>query len=229
MWQNSIFEINDVSIGGISAVDDIPFIERYGNQADSNISTIQVRADAWILPFLNVSLIGGNLKTDSDVTLQFTPLFRALYEARTGDELPATVNGPASTSGSTIGLGLTTGFKYDSLVMSVSANYARTTTNETNSEINALVIIGMMGYDFGDMGLQILMGMQYLDTDRILSGQIDLGEGKDPLDFTLDVGIEETTFMFGVNKDIGRNWALSAFLGLNGTRTQLTAMFGYRW
>lgn len=35
--------------------------------------------------------------------------------------------------------------------------------------------------------------------------------------------------MFGVNKDIGRNWALSAFLGLNGTRTQLTAIFGYRW
>jgi len=176
-----------------------------------------------------LSFIGGHLETDSDVTLQFTPLFQALYEAKTGDELPATLYAPASTSGSTVGFGLTTGFKYDSLVMSASATYAKTTTNETNSEINALVIIGLMGYDFGDMGMQILMGMQFLDTDRILSGQIDLGEGKDPLDFSLDLGIEETTFMFGVNKDIGRNWALSAFLGLNGTRTQLTAMFGYRW
>ena len=229
MRQSGKFDIFDVSIGGISAVEDIPFIERYGNKVDSTISTVQVRADVWILPFLNLSFIGGNLKTDSDVTLRFTPLFQALYELRTGDELPAEIYSPASTSGSTVGLGLTTGFKYDSLVMSASVNYARTTTNETNSEINALVIIGLMGYDFGDLGMQILTGFQYLDTDRIMTGQIDLGEGKDPLDFSLELGIEETTFMFGVNKDIGRNWALSAFLGLNGTRTQLTAMFGYRW
>lgn len=229
LWQTGEFDIFDISIGGISAVDDIPFIERYGNKVDSNISTVQVRADAWILPFLNVSIIGGNLKTSSDVTLQFTPLFRALYEAQTGDELPETVYAPASTSGSTVGFGLTTGFKYDSLVMSLSGNYARTTTNETNSEIDALVLVALMGYDFGDIGMQILMGMQYLDTDRIMVGEIDLGEGRDPLNFSLDVGIEETTFMFGVNKDIGRNWALSAFLGLNGTRSQLTAMFGYRW
>jgi len=229
MRQSGEFDIFDVSIGGISAVDDIPFIERYGNKVDSTISTVQVRADVWILPFLNLSFIGGNLKTDSDVTLQFTPLFQALYELKTGDELPASIYSPASTSGSTVGIGLTTGFKYDSLVMSASVNYARTTTNETNSEINALVIIGLMGYDFGDLGMQILTGFQYLDTDRIMTGQIDLGEDKAPLDFSLELGIEETTFMFGVNKDIGRNWALSAFLGLNGTRTQFTAMFGYRW
>ena len=79
------------------------------------------------------------------------------------------------------------------------------------------------------MGMQILTGIQYLDTDRTISGQIDLGEGRDTLDFSLDVGIEETMFMAGVNKDIGRNWNLSAFLGLNGTRVQGTALFGYRW
>lgn len=87
----------------------------------------------------------------------------------------------------------------------------------------------MVGYDFGDMGMQILTGIQYLDTDRTIIGQLDLGEGKDPVDFSIDVGIEETMFMFGVNKDIGRNWSLSAFIGFNGTRSQGTAMFGYRW
>jgi len=79
------------------------------------------------------------------------------------------------------------------------------------------------------MGMQILSGIQYLDTDRTIRGQIDLGEDKDPLVFTVDVGIEETLFMAGINKDIGRNWSLSAFLGLNGTRKQGTVMFGYRW
>jgi hypothetical protein len=204
MWQNGDFDIFDVSVGGISVVDDIPLIERYGNEVNSTISTVQVRADFWVLPFLNLSVIGGNLKTDSDVTLHFTPLFQALYEAQTGDELPATINSPAGTSGTTIGIGLTTGLKYENLVMSALLTYAQTTTNETNSEINALVFVGMVGYDFGDMGMQILTGIQYLDTYRTIVGQIDLGEGKDPLAFSIDVGIEETMFMAGINKDIGR-------------------------
>jgi hypothetical protein len=50
-----------------------------------------------------------------------------------------------------------------------------------------------------------------------------------PLDFSIDVDIEETIFMAGINKDIGRNWNLSAFIGLNGTRKQGTMLFGYRW
>jgi len=227
--QSGKFDIFDVSVGGLSAVEDIPLLESFGNSVDSTISTVQVRADFWVLPFLNVSFIGGNLKTDSDVTLQFTPLFQTLYKLKTGDELPATLTAPASTSGTTLGMGLTTGFKYDSLVMSASLNYAKTTTVETDFDIRALVVVAMVGYDFGDMGMQILSGIQYLDTDRTIVGQLDLGEGKDPLDFSIDLGIEETMFMFGVNKDIGRNWSLSAFIGLNGTRSQGTAMFGYRW
>jgi len=229
MIQDAEFDILDISVGGISAVEDIPFIERYGNSADSRISTLQVRADFWVLPFLNVSVLGGNLKTDTDVTLHFTPLFRNLYELKTGDELPEIVQGPASTTASTLGVGLTTGFKYESLVMSASLTYAKTVTHETKSDIKALVFVGMAGYDFGDMGMQIMTGIQYLDTDTTIAGQLDIGEGRDPLDFSLDVGIEEVLFMAGVNKDIGRNWTLSGFLGLNGTRTQGTLIFGYRW
>jgi hypothetical protein len=41
--------------------------------------------------------------------------------------------------------------------------------------------------------------------------------------------MEETLFMAGFNKDIGRNWTLTGFLGLNGSREQGTLMFGYRW
>jgi hypothetical protein len=229
MLQSADMTINDIAVGGVSAVNDIPFLQRFGNKADSDITTLQARADFWVLPFLNLSILGGNLETDTDVTLRFTPLFRSLYELRTGDALPETVYGPASTTATTLGVGLTTGFKYESLVVSASLTYAETVTNETQSEIDALVFVGMVGYDFGDIGMQILTGVQYLDTDNILSGQIDLGEGKDPLEFSLDVGIEETLFMAGINKDIGRNWNMSAFVGLNGTRKQGTMMFGYRW
>jgi len=229
MIQDGDFDILNVGVGGISVVDDVPLLERYGNKAESSISTVQVRADFWVLPFLNLSVIGGNLETDSDVTLHFTPVFQALYKLKTGDELPAFIEAPAGTTASTLGVGLTTGFKYDNMIMSASLTYAETVTNETNSQIDALVFVGLVGYDFGDMGMQIMSGIQYLDTDRTIAGQIDLGEGKDPLVFTVDLRIEETLFMAGFNKDIGRNWNLSGFLGLNGTRKQGTLMFGYRW
>jgi len=100
--------------------------------------------------------------------------------------------------------------------------------NETNSTINAWVFVGLAGYDFGDMGMQILTGVQYLKTDRTMTGSLDLG-GDKPLAFALDLKFEQTLFMIGVNKDIGRNWTASAFVGLNGSRSQASAIFGYRW
>ena len=67
-----------------------------------------------------------------------------------------------------------------------------------------------------------------MDTDRTIEGRIDLDNGE-PLTFSIDAGIEETTFMLGFNKDILRSWNLSAFLGANGTKTSVSTRFGYRW
>jgi hypothetical protein len=87
----------------------------------------------------------------------------------------------------------------------------------------------MAGYDFGDLGMQVLAGVQYQKTDRVINGLLDLGDGADPLPFGIGIDIEETIFLLGVNKDIGRNWTFNAFAGLNGTRSSLMASFGYRW
>lgn len=48
-------------------------------------------------------------------------------------------------------------------------------------------------------------------------------------EFAIGIDIEETLFLLGINKDIGRNWNFNAFGGLNGTRSSLMASFGYRW
>jgi hypothetical protein len=40
--------------------------------------------------------------------------------------------------------------------------------------------------------------------------------------------IEETIFLIGINKDIGRNWTLTGLAGMNGTRKQGALQFGYR-
>ena len=229
LWQDANIDLTDISVGGISVVDDIPLIDQLGSNFDSNISTVQFRGDFWILPFVNLSVLAGNLKTDTDVNLRFTPAFQKLYKLKTGDDLPEFVQFPASTTAKTLGVGLTTGLQYENLIFTVSANYSRAVTNETKSEVNALVLLGMVGYDFGEIGMQVLTGVQYQKTDQNIFGILALDTRSEPIDFSIGIDIEETMFLLGVNKDIGRNWTLTGMGGLNGTRRQLMMQFGYRW
>ena len=228
LWQNADINITDITISDISLVDDIPLIDALGSYVNSTITSVQLRGDFWLLPFLNLSIFGGDLKTDSDVTLRFTPAFQKIYKLKTGEDLPEFVHFPASTSASTLGIGLTTGMQYENLIASVSVNYSKALTNETNSEISAFVVVGIVGYDFGDIGMQLLTGFQYQKVDRYLIGTIDPGNGVDPFEFGVGFGLEETLFLLGINKDIGRNWTLTAMGGINGTREQAMLNFGYR-
>ena len=229
LWQNADIDLFDVTVGGISVVEDIPLIDALGSKFSSNISSLQLRGDMWILPFLNLSVVGGNLQTDTDVTLRFTPTFQKIYKLKTGEDLPEFVEFPSSTTAQTLGFGLTTGLQYENLIFTASATYARALTNETESKINTLILLGMVGYDFGDLGMQVLTGVQYQKTDRIVLGRLYPADRADPVEFGIGIDIEETMFLLGINKDIGRNWNLNAFGGLNGTRSSFMAGFGYRW
>jgi hypothetical protein len=170
LWQNADINITDIILSDISLVDDIPLIDALGSYVNSTITSVQLRGDFWLLPFLNLSIIGGDLKTDSDVTLRFTPAFQKLYKLKTGEDLPEFAHFPASTSAATLGIGLTTGLQYENLIASVSVNYAKALTKETNSKISAFVVLGIVGYDFGDIGMQLLTGFQYQKTDQYLNG-----------------------------------------------------------
>ena len=229
LWQDAKIDLVDIAVGGISVVDDIPLIDQLGSDFDSTIKTVQFRGDFWILPFVNLSVLAGNLKTDTDVNLRFTPAFQKLYKLKTGDDLPEFVDFPASTTAKTLGFGLTTGLQYENLIITASANYSWAVTNETESEINTLVLLGMVGYDFGEIGMQVLTGVQYQKTDQYINGILSTDSRSEPIDFAIGIGIEETMFLLGVNKDIGRNWTLTGMGGLNGTRRQIIAQFGYRW
>ncbi|QFU76296.1 hypothetical protein EY643_11850 [Halioglobus maricola] len=227
-YQRQDIDLQGFKVQGIDITNDLPLIDPFGSDVENEAVTGQLRADVWVLPFLNVSLLLGELETESDVTLRFTPGFRNLVGLGGGVELPEFYSFESNTSGSTVGLGLLTGFQYEQLVMSLGVNYVETTTNETNSDITSILWLGMVGYDFGAIGLQALAGVQYLDIEQTLEGSLPL-EGGQALNFSLDLGIDETTFLVGFNKDIGSNWTLSAFLGANSTKSSLTGNFGYRW
>jgi hypothetical protein len=227
-YQSADIDMQGFTVQGIDITGDLPLIDPLGSDLESDILTGPMRADFWVLPFLNVSLLLGEMETQSDVTLRFTPGFQTLVELTKGVELPEFYTFDTTTSGTTAGIGLLTGFQYEQLVMSLGVNYVETITDDTNAELESILWMAVVGYDFGAIGLQALAGIQYLDTDRTIEGSIDLEDGE-ALEFAIDIGLEETTFLVGFNKDIGRNWTLSSFLGANSTKTSFTANFGYRW
>ncbi len=77
--------------------------------------------------------------------------------------------------------------------------------------------------------MQVLTGVQYQKTDQEIFGILETDNRAKPIEFSLGIDMEETMFLLGVNKDIGRNWTLTGMGGLNGTRRQVMAQFGYRW
>ncbi len=168
------------------------------------------------------------METESDVTLRLTPAFRTLVRLQTGVELREYETLPVTTTSTMLGLGLSTGFQYESLFGALAVQWATTVVNETRSEVDILVATFLVGYDFGDIGLRLQTGAQYQDWDQRIRGEIPLGGGGDPLEFDIDLSVAKTTFLVGLYKDLGRRWNAALLAGF-GARDQVTTTVGYRF
>ncbi|MGD8439779.1 MAG: hypothetical protein PVG53_04540 [Holophagae bacterium] len=228
------FQRQDMSIDGVTVNNldvgggDVAFIDPQGSGTSNSAQALSVRADVWVLPFLDLDLVAGEVETDSDVTLRFTPQFRSLVRVLTGAELREFETLPVTTTSTMLGVGLSTGFQYESLFGALSAQWATSVVNETGSELDILVATFLVGYDFGDIGLRLQTGAQYQDWDQAIRGEIALGGGRDPLEFDIDLSVDKTTFLVGLYKDFGRTWNATLLAGF-GARDQLTMTLGYRF
>jgi hypothetical protein len=216
--------VNNLDVGG----GDVAFIDPRGSGTSNRARAVSLRTDLWVLPFLNLDLVAGEVATDSDVTLRFTPAFRTLVRLQTGVELREVETLPVTTTSTMLGLGISTGFQFESLFGALSAQWATTVVNETGSEVDILVATFLVGYDFGDVGLRLQTGAQYQDWDQAIRGEIPLGAGRDPLEFDIDLSVDKTTFLVGLYKDVGRSWNAAVLAGF-GARDQLTMNLGYRF
>ena len=216
--------VNNLDVGG----GDVAFVDPQGSETSNRAQALSIRADMWVLPFLNLDVVAGEVETESDVTLRLTPAFRTLVRLQTGVELREYETLPVTTTSTMLGLGLSTGFQYESLFSALSAQWATTVVNETGSEIDILVATFLVGYDFGDVGLRLQTGAQYQDWDQAIRGEIPLGGGRDPLEFDIDLSVEKTTFLVGLYKEFGRSWNAALLAGF-GARDQLTVNLGYRF
>jgi hypothetical protein len=244
-------ELRNLKVGvNGSPWEKIDFVD-FGQPREEN-STVQVKLDAWVFPFMNVYLIGGaidgNAKLEvgvpGDQLLGFLGL-GILCAPPIGE--PAEICGrtlvskaSVDYSGSNVGVGINLAMGWDRFFVTLPMTYVWSDINVIDSTIdafNASPRIGVTG-DVGDMGvIAVFIGATYLDASVGLTGSLSFDTSGVPgLDdtSTIDFKITETNkdkwnYVVGANWDVSKRWSVLVEAGVGGSRENLIVGATYRW
>ncbi|MCT7941429.1 porin family protein [Shewanella holmiensis] len=206
-----------------------------------------LRADVNILPFWNVYALYGKIKVDAVVNADYTGNIRNVFVERWGEFKADLVCGIAEKAGlpicapaefdvpldldyDVVGVGTTLSVGYREFFASVNTTYAATKLSGQDWGDGIITVQPMLGYQFVDYRAQLFLGAEYQGLDATMSGNLGKIDGLDQ-DFTYDVGVElnQWAYLIGFNKQIGKNYNITALYSKGETRDSYTLNFGYRF
>ena len=213
-----------------------------------NAESYTFRADINILPFWNVYGVLGKVNVDAVVDAQYTGKMKDVFEdklgvvggklacsavAGAGVDLcsPGEVSVPLHLDYDVAGIGTTLSVGYKEFFASVNATYSATRLEgQDNWGDGILTIQPMVGYQFLDSRAQVFVGAEYQGLKATMSGNLGYIDALGR-DFTYDVGVklEQWAYLVGFNKQIGRNYNITALYNKGETRSSFTINFGYRF
>jgi len=235
--------LEDLAIGVNGPPDtEIDFVD-FGTPSVEN-SALQLKLDAWVLPFLNVFATIGVFDGKANIPLTFegSDLFP--------DVCAITPNAPMCVrtysavakpnyEGKNIALGMTLAMGWDRFFVAVPVTYAWTDVNIINETVTALNItprIGMTG-DMGERGtVAVFIGATYLSAEVDLSGEIELDTPNGPEGDTTTLAFrisqrnkDPWNALLGFNWEMNKNWSVMAEAGFGGSRENFILGATYRF
>ncbi|WP_144209479.1 virulence protein [Shewanella donghaensis] len=218
--------VDSVSFSGLGdIIDDNVSIK--GSEAFQDSETITLRADMWVLPFLNLYGVIGQTKGSSiaNVQIEFDRPFQ-----------PPLVSDPfdfeLNFKGTTYGAGGTIVGGIGNWFALLDVNYTNTDLDILDGEISSIVVSPRVGYrtKFYGHDTQIWVGAMYQNVEQTFSGYlsdigIPLGDGK----FEVNQHLEDKwNGLFGGQIALGKGFDLLIEGGF-GTRSSFMAGIGYRF
>ena len=181
------------------------------------------RMDMWVLPFVNVGVILGGVKTSTDVTLD------VLSGCTICPSSGIQVLPPLSTSSFIYGLGGTVAGGAGNFFATVDMQYITAYTEAADLELSMTIATPIVGYNFQNIGVRVLLGAQYQDMKEEIIAKVDLGN--DGTIDTVRVGLESDKWatLIGVEKGFTRHWNGSLMYSQGVDRSSLNMMIGYRF
>lgn len=211
------FELDGNDVSGIIGGDDAI--------VESSAAAMLVRADMWLLPFVNIGVIVGKTQARNDISLQWFPdgAFGGIIEP--GDKFTLE---DASTESFVYGGGATVAGGVGDFFATIDFQYITAYTEVADAELTMFILTPMVGYNFADYGLRALIGAQYQDQKEQIVAKLTDADGDTR---TAIVGLRSDKWagLIGVDKAFNRHWSGSLMYTLGEDRSNLTFVVGYRF
>ncbi|MCG9656369.1 TonB-dependent receptor [Vibrio mediterranei] len=196
--------VDSIALTGLPSIIKDLNINTQGGYQESEVLTL--KADVWVLPFLNFYAIGGKLNGYSETTITSANGtidlgFLGQHEVSIDD-----INAPfrLDLDGYMYGAGTVLAGGYESVFALVDASYTKTKLTVIDGEIDSIVVSPRIGYDFSrntDFPVRAWIGAQYQNIEQTLTGNVkDL-----PLGGLGDLGFIQNA-KFTVNQSLANNW-----------------------
>lgn len=217
-----------------ASMNDDELIE-FGNLLDLDRSSIKqttfakmVKADVWILPFLNIMGILGSGKNTIYGDLIVSQELKDFLELIGNDpnDIPESVLIDSELESFMYGFGATLAGGIGNWNVSVNYQLMFATIVEANTTNKANIITPMLGYML-PVGLNLMVGAQGQFYDTKISGFIDVSEDE-KVNYNVDFEPVTWNGIVGFYKGFAKHWELAAQVGF-GNRDSLTIVAGYRF
>jgi hypothetical protein len=180
---------------------------------------IAAKADVWILPFFNVSVLGGTIFGTTDVKLRLNDEIRPIVDpdGELGENLVITTD----ITGPMFGAGITVAGGYKSFFATVNVMYIKQMVKEANTEVDAMTITPLVGVRFPHV-INVVVGGQYQLYDSKVSGSLA------GLNYEVELKATQWNWLLGLQRDFSNHWNATIMVGPN-PRPQTTVVVGYRF
>ena len=221
------FEINDIPIDFNKVID--------GDSLYRSLTYAPlIRADMWLLPFLNVGVILGGTDTTTNVTLvsdsglSIPPIIPGNPD-HVIIEPGATLNlDPFTTNSLLYGVGVTVAGGIGNYFTTIDFQYITAYTSEADVSIDMLIMTPLIGYTFTDYGTRIFIGAQYQDLQESLTFDITTADGT-TLSGEVGLQSEEWAGVIGTDYTFTRNWSGNLLYSQGEDRKNVILAIGYRF
>lgn len=236
----------EVSFDPNKPLKNIDFVDLEGSVVDN--STWQVKADAWLLPFLNVFALLGTVEGTGNVPININA--KAFFDdidpsICAGGPVPQFCNGnisataPIDYHGVNYGIGFLLAAAANNFFFAMPVTYVETDVNVSTSNSISLNIIPRVGYNIqteksGKFGLYV--AANYLDSHVDLTGTYTLPMASSPIGRDVEVEyklrehvLDKWNAVLGVNWELSEFWSADLELGFSENRDMQTFLFNYRF
>lgn len=210
LTQDQDYSIDSLTLG-IGSID--PAVAS-GLKIENDTETYHLTADYWLLPFLDIYAILGQVDGTTKVRLSQINIGLPLGDLN------------IEYDGLLYGAGVVLAYGGKHVFILADLSYSWTDLDVSTSSVEAFVATPRIGYDFGSTSVWV--GAMYQDPDERHRGVVDIpGLGPVPYDVSLE-SRDKWNYTAGLSVALGSHWALSLEGGF-GPRTMALAHVDYRF